>query len=78
MVEIREKTNTLRQALERQDPYGVAKALTVPQVSTIKTTEKPISHPTQSLIVQDTDYSTVLTTLLDLCAAAETVRDLTS
>ena len=72
MVTHEERSLRLRRALEAQDPKGVADALKLPPVSIIKTTDKPISHQSQDLTIDDTDFP--LKTLLDLCAAAETVR----
>jgi hypothetical protein len=75
MVDVRKKTAKLQSALASQNPNGVAKAMQVPPISIIKKTEEPKTTPPQSLEVNDTDYSGLLTSLLDACEAAETVRD---
>ena len=78
MVDARQKAEQLRLALESQNPNGIAKALRVPPVSLVKTTDKPPPSTSlsqqQSLITSDgTDYTSLLTSLVDVCSAAESV-----
>ena len=62
----------LGSALAAQDSNGVAKALQLPPISTTKGPEPtPINR--QSLTVNEVDYGTLLTSLLDACNAAECV-----
>ena len=62
----------LGSALAAQDSNGVAKALQLPPISTTKGPEPtPINR--QSLTVNEVDYGSLLTSLLDACNAAECV-----
>ena len=62
----------LGSALAAQDSNGVARALQLPPISTTKGPEPtPINR--QSLTVNEVDYGSLLTSLLDACNAAECV-----
>lgn len=74
MVDARVKKDQLRSALTSQDPNAVARALVLPPIApTHQKGTEPKTHNPQSLTVNEIDYGAMLTSLLDACAAAESV-----
>ena len=67
------KRKELSLALQSQDPNAVAKALQIPPINPSKREQEPKIHSVQSLTVDDIDYSSLLTNLLNASEAAESV-----
>ena len=76
MVDPKAKKQELRSALQAQDPNRVAKAFHVPPIATTKQGREPQKSPKdlESFIVDDADYGSAVTALLDAIIAAEAVR----
>jgi hypothetical protein len=73
MLDSRAIKQLLQVSLEAQNPNGFAKAVALPPISATKQGKEPPSHGSQSLTVADVDYGGLITSLLDACAAAESV-----
>jgi hypothetical protein len=78
MVNVIEKKQALRNALMDQDAFRVAQVFELPPIvvagsGSAGSIKEPRKHNPQSLMVGDTDYGSLLTSLLDATAAAEIV-----
>ena len=73
MVDKRAKQEQLRSAIISQDAYRIAKVFQIPPIAPTQRGTEPRSHSPQSLTINDVDYGPLFTSLLDACAAAETV-----
>jgi hypothetical protein len=76
MVNRRSKREALRSALTSQDHVAVARALALPPISETKISGDPQKAQPESLLVENIDYASVLTALLDACTAAEAVSSI--